>query len=108
MEFKVIMLLLLAAIIHSSWNVLVKKSCDKQVFLYLALVMFSVVFFVPFFIIYKPISLIGWQFIIVSGALETAYYLLLGGAYQKGDMSQVYPLARGMVPLFVTIIAFFS
>src|SRR5205814_6487485 len=39
-------------------------------------------------------------------SLEAVYFILLSRAYQQGDLSLVYPLARGSAPLFVTLFAF--
>ena len=42
-----------------------------------------------------------WPWIAASGLIRTAYYLALGYAYEHGDLSRVYPIARGAAPLFV-------
>ena len=105
MELQAILLLALAALIHSTWNLLSKQSLDKQAFLWLALVTSIVLFAVPFFLLYTPIPSAGWFYIAISGGLEAVYYLLLGSAYQRGDLSLVYPLARGSAPLFATLFA---
>lgn len=107
MDIEIILLLVLAAMFHSVWNVLAKKSLDKQVFLWLSLLTLSIIFFIPFYYLYAYIPLIGWGYIILSGILEAIYFILLGSAYQRGDLSLVYPLARGSAPLFVTLLAFF-
>ena len=44
--------------------------------------------------------------VLLSAGLEALYFTLLGGAYQRGDLSLVYPLARGSALLFVTLFAF--
>lgn len=105
MQVSLVLLLALAGLIHSIWNLLAKKSVDKQAFLWLALVAALVIFAVPFVLLRVPIPLAGWLCIAASGALEAAYYLLLGGAYQTGDLSEVYPLSRGSAPLFVLLFA---
>ena len=68
----------------------------------------SLVVFIPFFYlllpeIYFPISIL--PYLLVSGLSETLYFLGLGKAYEKGDLSLVYPVARSS-PVFVTIAAF--
>lgn len=78
---------------------------DKQVFLWLAVVATLVILFVPLWFIYAPIASAGWGYIAVSGTLEAVYFALLGSAYQRGDMSLVYPLARGSAPVFVILLA---
>lgn len=105
MDIKVIFLLLAAAICHSIWNTIVKKSLDKQVSIWLALVVFSALFFIPFCFVIEPIPLNGWIFILLTGIFEALYFYFLGSAYEHGDLSLVYPLARGLAPIFVTIIA---
>lgn len=104
MELQALALLLLSALVHAVWNFLSKRSLDKQAFLWLALVVVSVLFW-PVLFFYPLPSSTGWIFIGVSGVLEAAYFLLLGGAYQQGDLSLVYPLVRGSAPLFVTFFA---
>jgi drug/metabolite transporter (DMT)-like permease len=46
---------------------------------------------------------IGWLLILVSGLIEAVYFITLTRAYSLGDLSQVYPLARGSAPLFVLL-----
>lgn len=106
MELRVILILVLAASIHSFWNLLAKKSLDKQVFLWLTLVVAGVLFLPFFCYLYTGIPPAGWNYIIISACLEAVYFLLLGRAYQCGDLSLVYPVARGSAPLFVAFFAF--
>lgn len=105
MQVPIVLLLALAGLLHSIWNLLAKKGLDAQAFLWLALVAAMAIFAVPFAVLHVPIPLVGWLCIAASGALEAGYYLLLGGAYQTGDLSLVYPLSRGSAPLFVLLIA---
>jgi len=105
MDASIILILIIAAIFHSTWNTLVKKSEDKQVFTWLALVAFSIIFFVPFCFIVKPVSMQGWILMLLSGSFEAMYFYLLASAYKYGDLSLVYPLSRGLAPVFVVIIA---
>lgn len=107
MELSIIMLLILAGCFHSIWNTLAKRSADKQVFLWLSLVVFAIIFFVPLCLLYKTFSSHGWIYIITSGSIHALYMILLGKAYQLGDLSLVYPLSRGSAPLFVTLFAIF-
>src|SRR5436309_15331297 len=82
MEFQAILLLALSAVVHSGWNLLAKKSLDKQAFLWLALVAAIIIFLLPFLFLYAPIRPEGWAFIGMSGALEAVYFAFLGSAYQ--------------------------
>lgn len=105
MPLQSMLLLGLAAVVHSTWNLLAKRSLDKQVFLWLALVGSLVIFLLPVSTVYVQVPLPIWGIILLSGLLEAVYFLLLGSAYQRGDLSLVYPLARGSAPLFVTLFA---
>src|SRR5690349_12720951 len=106
MQPQAILLLVVAAIIHSAWNLLSKQSQDKQAFFWLALVAASVIFLLPFWWLSTPVPAAGWPPVLLSSGLEALYFTLLGGAYQRGDLSLVYPLARGSALLFVTGFAF--
>src|SRR5574337_655334 len=105
METRTILLLVLAGLVHSIWNLLSKKSLDTQAFLWLSLVAMSILFFPLLLHLYTPISSRGWAYVIPSGAVEAMYFLLLGSAYQRADFSLVYAVARGTAPLFVVLIA---
>jgi drug/metabolite transporter (DMT)-like permease len=106
MALQAILLLIVSAGIHSVWNLLSKRSRDQQVFLWLALVVVTGLFLVPFILLYAPISGPGWAIIGVSGLLEAGYFTLLGQAYRRGDLSTAYPLIRGTAILTATTIAF--
>jgi len=98
-----------AAIAHASWNVVIKRAGTSGAgFLWLAFAVGAVAF-APFGIL----SLIGegtafapWLgFAVVSGGLQVGYFLLLQRAYRVGDVSVVYPLARGSGPLLSVVLA---
>lgn len=98
---KVLLLLLCAALLHASWNLLVKRSQDKQVFTWCA-VCTSVVLFAP--LILKNLDalrVVDWRFVIASAGAEVGYYAALTRAYERGDYSLVYPIARGSAPAFI-------
>jgi drug/metabolite transporter (DMT)-like permease len=109
MTIEAILLLALAAIVHSTWNLLSKRSLDKQVFLWAATGVELFVLAPPFLYLLllggERVPGIGWVFVLLSGVLEAAYVMLLGSSYQRGDLSLVYPLARGSAILFVTLFA---
>ncbi|HEY3315026.1 MAG TPA: EamA family transporter [Bacillota bacterium] len=98
-------LLGLAALIHAGWNLLSKKSSDKQVFLWLAMVASSVLF-LPILWLRSPLPGRGWLCVVASGAVQAVYLLILGSAYQLGDLSLVYPLARGTAPIWATLFGY--
>lgn len=98
-------IVLLAALLHASWNALVKSATDRAVTLAAVaamhavsgLVMLSLAPFPP------PES---WLYIAISTAIHYAYYILLFQAYRVGDLSLVYPIARGLAPAIVAASAY--
>lgn len=106
MTFFVLLLVLLSALIHATWNLWIKQMAGgsrgpTQVWLLTALSA----------ALYAPIGVWGlasgaWRpgpealpWIVVSSALHVVYFLLLLRGYRHGDLSLVYPVARGTGPL---------
>lgn len=92
-----------AALIHATWNLLTKRSSDKLVFIWWTGSVGSVVL-LPFVSWLSPIP--DWSValcgrIALGAALRTAYFVALSAAYSRGDLSLVYPLARGIAPVLV-------
>jgi drug/metabolite transporter (DMT)-like permease len=99
-------LVLLAAFTHASWNLLAKQAQDKLAFLWCALLVSSIVF-LPlglWLALSRPVSMLGWSIVVVTCVLETAYFWALSQAYRFGDLSLVYPVARGVGPLLVPLL----
>lgn len=93
-------LLLLAASLHAVANALLKQARDKLAFAWWMLGAFCVmslpaIYFIP------RVGAAGWTLVIASGLLEAIYFVTLTRAYTHGDLSQVYPIARGSAPLFL-------
>jgi drug/metabolite transporter (DMT)-like permease len=99
--------LLFAAMLHAIWNLFAKRSIDNQTFL-IGAVALSTVMLAPLALPrLHPIPPAAWGIIVLSAALESTYYVLLGKAYKGGDLSLVYPISRGSSPMFVTLLAVF-
>jgi drug/metabolite transporter (DMT)-like permease len=102
-------LVLLSALLHATWNLLAKRSGGGVPFMWLSDTI-SVLFYAPValavFLIEKP-TLGGWAllFVLVSSLLHLTYFILLLRGYRAGDMSLVYPLARGTGPVLSTLAA---
>lgn len=100
-------IVLVSAFLHAGWNYLLKKSERKIVFIWWFLLM-SAIIYLPVFLFYYPevsIPPAGWLCIVATGIIHGVYFWCMGGAYERGDLSLVYPLARGSGPLFVPILA---
>lgn len=102
MPLPILGLLLVAAVLHAGWNMLVKRAREKQVFTWWALLAGSSIFLF-IWISSQPFPLRIWPYVIFSALVEGAYYLILARAYEHGDFSLVYPMARGTAPAFLVI-----
>jgi drug/metabolite transporter (DMT)-like permease len=94
--------LVLAAGLHALSNALIKSSRDKLAFTWWMLTANAIIGLPLLFFVGRP-QPIGWLIILVSGLIEAVYFITLTRAYALGDLSQVYPLARGSAPLFVLV-----
>ncbi|KXU89681.1 hypothetical protein CI15_05665 [Paraburkholderia monticola] len=102
MPTDVLLLVLLAAFLHASWNAVVKSSPDK--FLDIVFVTASAAMLCVVAIPFLPLPAGGsWAYITVSAAIHVLYFVLIGAAYRSGDMSHAYPLMRGAPPLLVAL-----
>ncbi len=98
-----IILVLTAAGLHATWNLLAKRVNSGLPFVWVC-VMLSIMIYAPVALGYwwthdVVINSTGLQLIILSGVLHSGYSLFLQRAYRAGDFSLVYPLARGTGPL---------
>jgi drug/metabolite transporter (DMT)-like permease len=105
----VVILIAVAAIAHAAWNLAIKRAGTSGAgFLWLTFLV-AVVVYLPFGIWSLATTgpdLASWLFFAVfSGALQVGYFLLLQRGYRKGDVSVVYPLARGTGPLLSVVFA---
>ena len=101
-----LILILLAAVLHASWNFLVKRGTNQEVFVWLSQVALSI-FMVPVALILLwlyPVGIIGWWFVLGTVILHVLYFLFLGKGYARADLSVVYPIARGMGPALVPLL----
>jgi len=107
MSVYALLLVLMASVTHAYWNYLSKQANGKTPFIWLIYIV-SVFLYLPVIIIVlvKNHVDISWLVIglgVVSAILRIAYFLLLQTGYRKGDLSVVYPLARGSGPVFATL-----
>ena len=104
MSADVFVMVLGAALVHATWNALIKINGDR---LALIKVMSSTqlvlsLCLIPFVEVPAAESL---PYLLASPILNTGYMLFLNRAYQAGDLSLVYPLARGIAPLIVAVVS---
>ena len=104
MSSTAILLILFSACIHVGWNLVGKRNASSVGFFWLAN-LFGMLLLLPVFLIYgsavtdlpRPV----WLFLAATGFFEAVYYAALAKAYQNGEMSLAYPLARAFPILMV-------
>lgn len=97
-------LVLVAAVMHAGWNLYVKKDTDQ--FLSLAVMAATSGLLCACVLpLMPPIADRAWVILAISAPLHAGYRICLSMGYKYGDMSQVYPIARGATPLMVTLIS---
>jgi len=99
-------LLLASALMHTTWNLLVKRAKEKQVFIWCSLIVGTIIFS-PLLLTSPLLLVTTWPYLISSALVEAIYYITLIRAYENGDFSLVYPMARGAAPAFLLILATF-
>jgi drug/metabolite transporter (DMT)-like permease len=103
-EPHVVALVLVAAVLHALWNALVKTSGDRL--LTTATVIgtgsLACAALVP---LVEPPAPASWGFLALSVLVHNLYYACLLESYRLGDLSQVYPIARGTGPLLVALLS---
>ncbi|MFE4371247.1 EamA family transporter [Streptomyces sp. NPDC056835] len=95
---------LIAALVHASWNALAHTIKDQLVAFTLigggaAVIGAVIACFTPL-----PHTA-AWPYLIVSALLHIGYQVLLMRSFSLGDFGQMYPIARGTAPLVVTVVA---
>jgi uncharacterized membrane protein len=105
-------LVILAALIHATWNLLAKKANGGAAFVFLGVVA-MVVIYLPVMLVwwwqtpslFIDITATQWLFIALSAILHIAYSLALQRGYQTADYGVVYPIARGTGPFLSSLAA---
>ncbi len=101
-----VVLVLVSAIAHASWNMMVRRSDSPELTNWTMLSSGAVLAspFALFLLFTRPPDATGWLFIAGTVALHIAYFFTLGRAYKHGDLSLVYPVARGLGLALIPII----
>jgi drug/metabolite transporter (DMT)-like permease len=95
-------LLVVAAVLHASWNLLVKRAREKYIFTWLAWIVGSLIF-APLLALGPALPRSVWAYVAVSALAQAAYFVTLTRAYTLGDFSLVYPLSRGAAPALIAL-----
>jgi len=101
MPTYLVLLTLFAALLHASWNTLLRGGTDRlwSMTIMCATIALTCVVAAPFL----PLpAYASWKYALLSALLHVGYNLCLVRSYQSGDLGQTYPIARGSSPLMVT------
>ena len=93
-----------AALLHATWNAMVKSSRDIQ--LDLTIITFGAgLAAAPFLLVVVPPARAAWPYLAATIVIHVGYYIAIVGAYRAGDLSHGYPIMRGAAPLLVALCA---
>lgn len=105
MSLFAIALLIVSAVLHTSWNLLIKQAEDKYIVTFWMVTfggMFALI--ALFFTGLPPREM--WTFAVISVCIEVIYFTTLSYAYHDNDFSLIYPVARGAAPAFLAVWSF--
>ncbi|MES1925578.1 EamA family transporter [Salinisphaera sp. T31B1] len=109
MTLAALALILIAAFLHAGWNLLAKRSNGGAIFVWLFAACACLIYgpFVALLALAYPPHLDGlaWACVLATSLLHLGYFLSLQRGYRSGDLSVVYPLARGTGPLLTMLLA---
>ncbi len=99
MNSLAIILVLFSALLHASWNFFIRDSKDPElsnsvIHIFRGFISLPIIFI--YFLISEIPDLIGWIFIIGTSIIHILYFIFLGKSYKYGELSFVYPIARGL------------
>lgn len=109
MSALVVLLILAGGLAHAAWNLVVKRAAvSGPAFVWLTAVA-AAILLLPVAVVVALLDPPSWPelglAVVVSGALQAVYFLSLQAGYRAGDVSVVYPLARGTGPLLTVLVA---
>lgn len=100
LEAGVAAAVLFAGALHAVWNALVKSGRDRTATMALVIASSAIPWLPLVFILPAPAPE-SWPFLVASTVIHVFYFAFLINGYRYGDLSQIYPIARGMAPALV-------
>lgn len=104
LDAGLVALVLFAALLHAGWNALVKVDNDRMVAMALMCLAGGAAGAV-LVAVAPPLDPAAWPYLLASAAVHHGYYFCLIQSYRHGDLSHVYPMARGIGPFIVALAA---
>ncbi len=107
MTFVAFLLTTLSAVAHALWNFFGQRQNPSAV-LFLTASLTAIVLFSPALLLLGPVWMVisseVWVLLIATGLTQALYYRALAGAYRRGDLSVVYPLARALPVVLIALV----
>ena len=101
-----LVLILSSAGLHVIQHVALKRARNRTAFVWWMWFWACLVFLPVAILSWAPGSLLVWAILGVSSVFEALYYMAMAKAYKTGDLSVIYPLARGTAPLLILVWGF--
>lgn len=104
MPFHLVLFVLMAALLHASWNAMLRGGVDRlwsMTIMCVAVAIASTI--IALFL--KPPASASWGYAALSAVLHVGYNLLLVRSYRAGELGQTYPIARGSSPAMIVVAA---
>lgn len=102
MSWAIVGAVLVGALLHASWNAIIKAGGDKALDTGLVHSLGCIAGLALVAVVGLP-DRAAWPWIAASMAIHVGYYITLVGAYQHGDLGFAYPIMRGSAPLLVAL-----
>jgi len=100
LTWPVVLIVLVGALLHASWNALIKGGSDKALDTALIHVL-GVAVAIPLVATFGFPAAQAWPYVLASLVIHIGYYIALVGAYRHGELGLTYPIMRGLAPLLV-------
>jgi drug/metabolite transporter (DMT)-like permease len=102
MPIHLVLLVLFAALLHASWNALLRGGADRLWSMTMMCVAIAIVCAVAALFLSPPAPE-SWGYALLSALLHVGYNLFLVRSYRVGDLGQIYPISRGSSPALITL-----
>ena len=95
-----------SAVLHATWNYFAKRASDQVAFMFLMMAASAVALVgVLAWLVANGTQFPPWYLPVAGGLCQALYSYLMGRGYECGDLSHVYPLARGLAPAIIALVA---
>lgn len=102
LTWPIVLIVLCAAMLHASWNAMIKSGGDKATDTALVTIAGALIA-LPFLLWTGWPTAVAWPYLLASALIHIGYYVALVEAYRHGDLGLTYPIMRGFAPLLVAL-----